>query len=198
MNFVQAQSVVQPIGKPCNGANPRSDLQSKNCRHTCSWGPTSKSRRRGSTAMTWAACTTAPNFHLRDVLQRGSFLCVRVCKRNRRGCFTAIIVPAQSHQAHLPSRWSDRLPRRAVRAGLDTAARQMPAEANQQATDRRILRAQVSARYGWRMTDKTIDLDPPGKSPAFGPSERGGNQNALRLRLGELEARLLARAGSWR
>ena len=29
----------------------RSDLQSKNCRHSCSKGPTSKSRRSGSTAM---------------------------------------------------------------------------------------------------------------------------------------------------
>jgi hypothetical protein len=50
----------------------RSDLQSKNCRHSCSWGPTSKSRRSGSRAMKCAACMTAPNFRLRGVLRCSS------------------------------------------------------------------------------------------------------------------------------
>src|SRR6266436_6669197 len=57
----------------------RSDLQSKNCRHSCSWGPTSRSRRSGSTAMKCAACTTAPNFRLRGVLR-----CSPVATRTQR------------------------------------------------------------------------------------------------------------------
>src|SRR5215813_755776 len=50
----------------------RSGLQSKNCRQSCSWAPTSKSRRSDSTAMKCAACTTAPNFRLRDVVRCSS------------------------------------------------------------------------------------------------------------------------------
>jgi hypothetical protein len=50
----------------------RSGLQSKNCRHSCSWAPTSKSRRSDSAAMKCAACTTASNFRLRGVLRCSS------------------------------------------------------------------------------------------------------------------------------
>src|SRR5229473_377649 len=71
--FEAENSIVNsPDTDDLKGPQTRSDLQSKNCRHSCSWGPTSKSRRSGSTAMKCAACTTVPTFHLRGVLRRSS------------------------------------------------------------------------------------------------------------------------------